>query len=91
MRVARSMMGGGNHGEADDEGGDDQTEIEPTTHQDNESAESASEEEPHEIEVSASDFYGDPDEEPDFLTVMDIIPLDEAPKSSERVKERTLP
>jgi len=91
IRAVRSMMGGDNHEEADDEREDNQTEIELMTHQDNESAESTFEDETHKIGVPASDFYEDPDEEPDFLTVMDVIPLDEIPKICEETKGRPTP
>jgi hypothetical protein len=34
----------------------------------------------HKIEVPASDFYEDLDEDPDFITVMEVISLDKAPR-----------
>ena len=88
MRAACSIMGGGDNGEAYDEGEDDQVEIEPMAHEDNESAESAFEEGSHEIEVPASNFYEDPDEDPDFMTVMDVIPLDKTSKMNEENEGR---
>ena len=81
------MMGGGDDRETNNEGEDDQAENEPMAHGVNESAESALEEGPHEIEVPASDFYEDPNEEPDFMTI-EVRCCETNRKTQHKKKER---
>jgi hypothetical protein len=84
MRAAHSMAGEDNE-EANNEREDEQTDTELMTHGSTECAtgdEYERESAHHEIEVPASDFYEDLDEEPDFITVMEVIPLTESPRTN---------